>query len=534
MIAFDRLPFLGLLSSSRRTGCAGGALHERTMPALSPDGLADLAGLRALLPEAEVLRFRDAPVLALADDSRQAASGSVFFAVPGTRLDGAAFAAEAVGRGAVAVVAARPLPLPVPVFVVPDVRRAAARAAAAFYREPSRVVPVAGVTGTNGKTSTALLLARCLEEHFGKAGCLGTVGHRLGLSGGEPEIVLPAARTTPGPIAVQRLLRQMVDRGARALVVEASSHALDQGRVEAVAFKAAVFTNLSRDHLDYHGTMAAYAEAKARLFRGLAPGAIAVLPADDPAAEAMRAALPPGVRLSSWAFGRGRAGLRVRAELRGVDLEGTSLRLFVDGAEVPVRLPWIGRHAARNAVAAFTCAVELGVGPLRAAAALADAPPVPGRLERVGDRRAGFAVFVDYAHTPDALRAVLAALRPLAAGRLLLLFGCGGDRDRGKRPEMAAVAAAGADLVVLTNDNPRGEDPARILADIRAGIPPEAAGRFTEVPDRRRAIRKILGAARRGDVVLIAGKGHETGQEIAGRVLPFDDREEVGAWFRRN
>ncbi len=543
MLGFDRLAALGVLPTKggRRQGGPVPRSIEIPVPGSGTGpsgkvGLRDLEDLCAISNPVEVLRYRNRPVLGLTDDSREVRPGGVFFAVPGHAEDGAAFASEALGRGAVAIVASRPLPVPLPLLVVEDVRRTAGKAAAAFFGDPSRSMPVLGVTGTNGKTTTARLCALCLEEEYGNVGVLGTVAFHLGRDASGVAKVLPADRTTPGPIAVQSLLREMRDRGTRAAVLEVSSHALDQGRCDSVRFKVAIFTNLSRDHLDYHGTMEAYARAKARLFAGLGEDAVAVLPSDDPSAAAVFESLPSGVRLATWCLGR-RAGpgdLHVECEILSTDLRGSRLRLHVGGADIPLRLPLVGEHNVRNAVAAFTGAVALGIGPLRAAGALTLAPPVPGRLERMPTEGLGFEVLVDYAHSPDALAKVLASLRPLVPGRLLLVFGCGGDRDRGKRPRMGGIAARFADRIVLTNDNPRGEDPEAILRDILDGVPVPDRIRVDLCRDRRRAIRRALAEAREGDLVLIAGKGHEQGQEVDGRTIPFDDREEVRAWLQRN
>ncbi len=501
----------------------------------------DLDGLREVLAPAEVLRFRNEPIHGLADHGADVEPGDVFFAVPGTTVDGSRFATEAVGRGAVAVVADRPLPVVVPCWIVDDVRRAAGRVAAEFFRHPSRRMAVLGITGTNGKTTVSDLLRLCLEDDEHAVGSLGTISYNLGPSNGgdgKVDAVVPARTTTPGPIEMQRYLRCMADRGVGAVVLEASSHALDQGRTDAVEFDAAVFTNLTRDHLDYHGSMQAYAASKERLFGQLRPGALAVLPADDPTAVSMREAVPPGVRIATWELAGGKRALPagdvhvIGRVVRG-DLCATRLEIRTPEGSVDIALPLVGEHNARNALAAVACAVGLGIGSLRVADALTRARPVRGRLEPVNDHGRGIHLFVDYAHTPDALKKVLMSLRPLTGGRLRVLFGCGGERDEGKRPSMGRIAAQLADHVVVTHDNPRREDPERILQQIVAGaVEAEPSRAVVDVcADRRAAIAHILTRAGRGDTVVLAGKGHELGQTIGGRVLPFDDREEAELWL---
>jgi UDP-N-acetylmuramoyl-L-alanyl-D-glutamate--2,6-diaminopimelate ligase len=502
-----------------------------------------LADLVAAIGPSEVLRRRDCEVTGVADHSAAVEPGNVFFAVPGCRDDGARYAAQAIGRGAVAVVADRPLSLPVTCCVVPDVRRAASRAADRWFGSPSRQMTVVGVTGTNGKTTVAELIRICLEDDARPAGSLGTVEYRLGPTSGSKgdemgDVIVPSHNTTPGPIAIQSCLRQMLDRGARAAVLEVSSHALDQGRVEAIHFTAAVFTNLTQDHLDYHGTMERYAMAKARLFAALGRGAVAVLPAEGPGAAAMRAAVPAGLPLATWSLGKRRdslpdTGVHVRGEILAADARGTRLLATTRQGDVDFLLPLVGRHNVRNALAAMTCALSLGVGHLRAAGALGRARPVRGRLQRIDDRGRGFDVFVDYAHTPDALEQVLGSLRTMARGRLRVVFGCGGERDAKKRPIMGRIAAELADHVVLTWDNPRSEDPESILGQIVAGVRSagEHRAQVEVVPDRGRAIRRALESAEPGDVVVIAGKGHETGQQVGQAVLPFDDTRIAEEWL---
>jgi UDP-N-acetylmuramoyl-L-alanyl-D-glutamate--2,6-diaminopimelate ligase len=514
-------------------------------------GLRRLGELRSLLGDCDCLRFADLEVRGLSDDSRRVQPGDLFFAVPGLAHDGAQYAEDAVARGASAIVSCRPLPVPVPVLLVPDVRRAASVAAAAFYRHPSSRFPVIGITGTNGKTSTTELISLCMEDSLGPTGALGTVRYRLGpaLPGEEDEcpsgeFTLPATNTTPGPLQMQELLGQMRRRAVRGAVLEVSSHALDQGRVEAVQFAAAVLTNITQDHLDYHGDMQNYAAAKARLFAQLRPGAVAVLPYDDEISLRMLEVLAPGVRV----IGYGTRSLQssplaehlrehVRAEVLGSEAGKTRVRFDLPEGCTEITLPLIGEHNVRNALAALACAIGLGIGALHASDSLSRARPVDGRLELIGAERLPFQVFVDYAHTPDALEHVLRTCQGLGQGSLRVAFGCGGDRDRKKRAQMGAVARRYADHVVLTQDNPRSEDPEAIVQEILGGMKglhDDDAPSVEICHDRRRAIRHTLASARPGDIVLIAGKGHETGQVVGTRTLPFDDREEVRAWIERS
>lgn len=518
-------------------------------------GLHCLTELRELLGACEALRMQEAEITGICDDSREIEPGGVFFAVPGLANDGAGFAAQAVAQGACAVVSRRPLPVPVPVLLVEDVRRAASLAAAAFYGHPSSCMPVVGVTGTNGKTSTSELVALCLEDALGPVGVLGTVRYRLGrcLPGEEDvdasgERQVEASHTTPGPVALQRYLAEMRRRDVRAAILEISSHALDQGRAHAVQVQAAVFTNLSLDHLDYHGTMEEYASAKARLFAQLRPGSLAVLPYDDVVSLRMLKEIGPGVRVIGYGLGKvegqpleGLAHDYVRAEILEAGANSTRVRFCSPEGQTEVELPLIGSHNVRNALAALSCAIGLDIGPLHASDSLSRARPVAGRLEELG-RDAGhgrsilpFRVFVDYAHTPDALERVLVACRQLCTGKLRLVFGCGGDRDRNKRPKMGTIARNYADHVVVTQDNPRGEEPTEIVEQILSGmqdLQAEDAPCVEICHDRARAIRHALSQAQAGDLVLIAGKGHETGQVIGQCVLAFDDREEVRKWLR--
>jgi UDP-N-acetylmuramoyl-L-alanyl-D-glutamate--2,6-diaminopimelate ligase len=379
---------------------------------------------------------------------------------------------------------------------------------------------VVGITGTNGKTTVAHLIRACLQSDRRHVGLLGTIAYEFG---GRR---LPATTTTPDPVRIQGYLREMADRFASACVMEVSSHALDQDRVRGVRFSTAVFTNLTQDHLDYHGTMAQYGAAKARLFAGLQPGATAVLNLDDRASALMAEALPSGVRTIGY-------GLHPRAEVRAEDLrpgpDGTRFELLMPHGRVELFFRLVGMHNVQNALAAAAAALSLGVSELTVASALEDARPVPGRLELVEaplGGPAGVRVFVDYAHTPDALEQVCSCLGALSEKRLIVVFGCGGDRDRSKRAPMAAAVARHADVGYLTSDNPRSEDPEAILSDMERGLG-SASGTFYRVADRAEAIRCAVAEAQEGDVVLLAGKGHETYQILRDSVVPFDDRQEA-------
>jgi UDP-N-acetylmuramoyl-L-alanyl-D-glutamate--2,6-diaminopimelate ligase len=447
----------------------------------------------------------DVEITGLAYDSRQAAPGTLFFCVSGFQRDGHEFAPEAVQAGAAALVVERPLGLGVPEIVVPDVRAAMAPAAARFHGDPTARLRVAGITGTNGKTTTAWLVRHLLESAGTSTGLLGTV---TSVVGGREE---PVARTTPEAIDLQATFAGMLEAGDVACAMEVSSHALALHRADAIHFAVAVYTNLSRDHLDFHPTMEDYFLAKRRLFEQR-PGA-SVLNADDEYGRRLAGELDRAVTF----------GLQAEAEWRAVDvtsgLGGSTYRVIAPGGEASVRSPLPGRFNVYNALGALAAADALGVGLEEGAAALEGFRAVPGRFEPV-DEGQDFAVLVDYAHTPDSLENVLRAARELTDGRVIAVFGAGGDRDRGKRPLMGEIAARLADEVIVTSDNPRSEDPEAIIAEIAEGT----GGRARTEVDRRAAIARAVALAGAGDVVVVAGKGHEQGQEFEdGRKLPFDD-----------
>ncbi len=460
---------------------------------------------------------RDVDVRGLACDSRRVQPGSLYFALPGEKLDGARFIDAAVAAGAVAVLSDRaPERADVAWLRTKDPRRAMAALAAAFHGHPSRSLRVAGVTGTNGKTTTAFLLHHLIKASRGRAGLIGTVVYDDGLARRQ------ASHTTPESIDLQDWLARMAEHGCGGVAMEVSSHALVQHRTDGIAFDAAIFTNLTQDHLDFHGSMDAYFEAKARLFDQIVSQPdkkpAAIINIDDTAGRRLVNRI--GSRARVVRFGLG-SSADYRASSVRFDATGTRYQLEVGQRKMLVRLPLIGRFNVLNSLAALAGATACDLNLREAVANLAQAPQVPGRLESVAGKRA-FRVFVDYAHTPDALENALATLRELAPRRLIAVFGCGGDRDAGKRPLMGAVAARLADLSILTSDNPRSEDPGAIIKDIKAGFTSAA---HEVIEDRRAAIGRAIDLAQDGDSILIAGKGHEDYQIIGDRTIAFDDRQ---------
>ncbi|MCU0312920.1 MAG: UDP-N-acetylmuramoyl-L-alanyl-D-glutamate--2,6-diaminopimelate ligase [Solirubrobacteraceae bacterium] len=450
----------------------------------------------------------DVEIARLAYDDREAGPGTLFFCVPGFTRDGHDFAPGAVARGAAALVVQRPLGLGVPEVLVADVRAAMAPAAARLHGDPTARLRMAGITGTNGKTTTAFLTRSLLEAAGLRTGLLGTVEQVVG------GVAQPAVRTTPEAIDLQATFARMLEAGDAACVMEVSSHALALHRADAVHWDAAVFTNLTQDHLDFHPTMSDYFHAKRRLFTAGPRVRIAVV--DDPYGRRLAGEFPGtvGVGIDS-------EDAALRAHDLRADAAGTTFAL--DGRDWRVPLP--GRFNVLNALCAIAVAralSEAGDDLLREA--LAGAARAPGRFEPV-EAGQDFTVLVDYAHTPDSLALALHAARELTAGRVLVVFGCGGDRDRGKRPQMGAIAAGASDVAIVTSDNPRSEDPAAIIAQVLGGVPADAPAQVEAIEDRADAIAAALGRAAPGDVVLIAGKGHEQGQDAGGRVLPFDDAQ---------
>ena len=488
------------------------------MSCLCPADLMTVEDLRFLIgarpPAGD--RDRNIQVTGLTCDSRQVAPGDMFVAVPGLETDGRRFIASALSKGAVAVLGSDLsgfMPPGVPFLDVEDVRTAMARAAAAVYGHPSREMTLTGVTGTNGKTTTAYLI-RALQTQGGrKCGLIGTVEYIVGAS---PQ---PAARTTPESADIQRYLRTMRNNGLDAAVLEVSSHALVLKRVEACSFDVGVFTNLSPEHLDFHGSMEDYFQAKRLLFDRHVENGTAVINLDD-AYGARLAALLKGRRLLTYGFS---PGADIRPEELESDARGLRFRFCHPSGSFRVESRLVGCYNVSNLLAAGAAALATGITTQEIAEGLMEMTHVPGRLEAV-EAGQDYRVFVDYAHTEDALERVIEASRGFTQGRLITVFGCGGDRDRGKRPQMGSVATWGSDYVIVTTDNPRGEDPEQIFSDIRSGI---SRFNYLIIADRRKAIRHAVMMASAGDVVLIAGKGHEDYQEIRGERFQFSDREEA-------
>jgi UDP-N-acetylmuramoyl-L-alanyl-D-glutamate--2,6-diaminopimelate ligase len=468
---------------------------------------------------ARTLNAAPADITDLAYDARRVGPGALFFCVPGFKADGHDFAPEAVARGAAALVVERPLDVALPQLVVGDVRQAMALAADAFFGHPTRELEVTGVTGTNGKTTTAFLVYSILSAAERRPGLLGTVECRVG---GERR---PVARTTPEAIDLQRTFAEMLAAGDRSCALEATSHASELRRLLGVRFSALVFTNLSQDHLDFHGTLERYFDAKRRLF--VEPDVDGRL-----AAAAVNVGDPYGQRLAGELGALGAPfvtfALEGDADVRADDLELSAAGARFTAAGIPLETRLRGRFNVENVLAAVAAARLLEIEDDAIAAGVERLTGVPGRFEAV-DEGQPFTVLVDYAHTPEALANVLAEARRITSAGLVCVFGCGGDRDRAKRPVMGERATTLADRVVVTSDNPRSEDPRAIIDEILAGT----KGEVTVEPDRAAAIRLALERAEAGDVVVIAGKGHEQGQEFADGTIPFDDREVARETLRR-
>ena len=473
-----------------------GALREARLLVDAPPSLPEITGLTA--------------------DSRRLAAGMLFCAVKGSAQDGHGFVAAALERGAAAALVETRQAVAIPQVIVSDGRRAAAVAAEAWFDFPARKLDLVGITGTNGKT-TSVILARHVLQALQPTASIGTLGAFD--PAGQPVPSEAGSLTTPGSIELQATLAALVERGARGAAMEVSSHSLDQGRVDGLRFHAAVFTNLTRDHLDYHKTLDAYFRAKARLLDYLASDGLEVVNGDDPAWQRLRRR---GRRITF-----GERGGDVVARRITTDAQGARFELVTPVGAAEVRLPLLGRFNVTNALGVAACAWGLGLQPDEIAARLGNAPQVPGRMERLATKPA--VVLRDYAHTPDALQRALETLRPLTTGKLIVVFGAGGDRDRGKRAPMGELAARLADLAIVTSDNPRTEDPEQIVQEIEAGMHGKAHERIV---DRRRAIARALEQAASGDTVLLAGKGHETYQVIGATKHPFDERvivRELGA-----
>ncbi len=498
--------------------------------------------LAALPPELAPLSRPsvDPGIRGITTDSRAVAPGDLFVALRGANADGHDYLAQAAALGAVALLVEAPRDgaLP-PAAVVADTRRALAPIAVRFFGDPASELTLVGVTGTNGKTSTTFLTESILSAAGRSTGLIGTVEVRYA---GERQRAL---NTTPESLELQRLLRDMRTRGVGAAVMEVSSHGLALGRVTGCRFDAAALTNVTQDHLDFHGNMEAYAEAKALLFRShLKPGGVGVINLDDPRAELFLAATREGGARTLGVTRRTEIAADVRVESAEISLQGIRARLALPSGALDVALPLVGDFNVENLIVAVGIAVGLGIAPDVIARGVATCPQVPGRMERVATGGAQApVVLVDYAHTPDAVEKVLRTVRTLTQGRLFAVFGCGGDRDRSKRPRMAEAVARHADRAVLTSDNPRTEDPRAILAEVEQGLTglrrvepaglADAEQSYAALLDRREAIELAIRSARPGDTVVIAGKGHEDYQIIGRERLPFDDREEARRALRR-
>jgi len=485
-----------------------------------------ISGLRKVTPSGPL----DLEINAITADSRTAGEGELFAAIRGTSLDGHKFIPEVITAGVSAILAETAPPTDFPSSVawlhVPDTRAALAELALAFSDNPSADLKLAGVTGTNGKTTIAFLIHHVMKTEWHRAGLLGTIFVDDG------ETRTPAKHTTPGSIELNGILGTFRDNACRGAVMEVSSHGIHQKRVHAIAFDAAVFTNLTQDHLDYHGTMEKYMDAKASWFRALASNPrgkkpVAVINTDDARGNELAKELDGEMPVIRYGFNVN-CDFRANNFMQGRD--GMNFELAVKGRTYLVRSALIGRFNAYNLLAAIAASAACGIKPRQSVAALSDSPQVPGRMENVGNA-GGTTVFVDYAHTPDALENACRTLKELDPRRLITVFGCGGDRDKGKRPLMAAAAARFSDGLVITSDNPRSEDPEAIIQDIVKGLPKKC--NHLAVTDRAEAIETALNNSLSGDIVLIAGKGHEAYQQFADRSIDFDDRKRADLALRK-
>ena len=474
--------------------------------------------LAAAIPIRQVTGSLDRNVESIAYDSRRVQRNGLFVALRGEKTDGHQFIDQAIERGASVIVTEREEKQPrVTSLVVENTRTALADLAAVFYGFPATRLKMAAVTGTNGKTTTTFLIKHICEKAGLHCGLIGTVRYEIG------ERILPAVRTTPESLDLQELLAQIANAGCRAAAMEVSSHALAQERTRGLEWDVAVFTNLTQDHLDFHGTMENYFESKAKLFTELAQQKkkqkpVAIINIDDRYGAQLLGKIDKNISVTTFGMG---ARADFRASNYRTEFGGTSYQLDARGKSYLVRVPLIGRFNVANSLAALAAANALGLSLREAILSLGKSPQVPGRLEAVPAKRQ-FQVFVDYAHTPDALLNVLKTLRELTPARLIVVFGCGGDRDRQKRPLMAEAVDRNADFAIITSDNPRKEDPNAIIAEVEKGF---RSNRYEKVPDRAEAIKRAIELAQPRDIVLIAGKGHENYQEFADHTVPFDDMQ---------
>jgi UDP-N-acetylmuramoyl-L-alanyl-D-glutamate--2,6-diaminopimelate ligase len=487
-----------------------------------------LRDLISCLSRVTVAGSLDSEISALTASSREVEAGTLFAAIRGTSIDGHKFINEAIAAGATAILAEIAPPLDFSADAtwlhVPDSREAIAALASHFFENPSKDLALAGVTGTNGKTTTTFLIHHVMKSAWHRAGLLGTIITDDG------ETVTPAKHTTPGSLELSRLLSNMRDNGCRGAALEVSSHGIHQKRVASIGFDAAVFTNLTQDHLDYHGTIESYFKAKADWFHSLAANPcgkkpVAVINFDDAYGVDLANQLEGKLPIIKFGFG---VHCDFRANNLRMSARGMEFELTAKGKSFLVRTPLIGRFNVYNLLAAIAACSACGIRPRDAVALLAESPQVPGRMQNVGNT-GGTTVFIDYAHTPDALENACRTIRELSPRSLITVFGCGGDRDKGKRPLMAEAAARHSDVLIITSDNPRSEDPLEIIKEIEAGVGNKT---FRSIPDRAEAIDFAIQAARSGDIVLIAGKGHETTQQFAEHTIDFDDRKHASKALR--
>ena len=465
----------------------------------------------------------DIPIEGIECDSRRIRDRFLFVAIRGAKLDGCLYLKEAMDKGAAALVVetGRGVLGKLPCIEVSDTRIAAAKLAAAFYQNPSKKMKTIGITGTNGKTTSSYFLEHFLLKENKKVGVIGTVNYRM------PGKSIPAVETTPGPLRIQAILSDMARAGCQVAVMEVSSHALDQKRIYGVHFERALFTNLTQDHLDYHKTMEAYFEAKLRLFSGLSKNETSVINADDPWAQRLQKKIVSNVLTY---------GITHEAAVRALDIryetDKTLFKIGYSGKKYDVVSPLIGRHNVYNVLGAIATGISMGISPESLAGHVCSFGGVPGRMETI-DCGQDFAVIVDFAHTPDGLENVLSSLMPYKKKRLVSIFGCGGDRDKTKRPLMGRIASRYCDFIYVTSDNPRSEDPAQIAKDICVGFPGNF-DRFSIEIDRSVAIKKAIQSAGKDDIILLAGKGHEETQVLGNKSVPFSDRTEARRALREN
>ena len=459
--------------------------------------------------------FQDIEIVGITNDSRRVKPGYLFVAIKGHKINGHCFIEKSLKNGAVAIVSEKLYShnKRIPQIIVPSSRRALSRLSCSFYGNPSQKINVIGITGTNGKTTTAFLIKSIIESEGFDTGLIGTICYQIGRKR------LPAQETTPESVELQRFVAEMVASGMQFAVMEVSSHSLVQHRVEDISFKTAVFTNISSEHLDYHETITDYVDAKAKLFESLKSSSFAILNADD---EQSRHFAGKTKAQIVW-YGI-KKNADVKARIYNESIDDTIIRLTYSGMETEITIPFIGLHNVYNVLASAAGAISLGFGLKAVKKGIENAPIIPGRLEKVPCKQ-GVLVFVDYAHTPHALQVVLCTLKKLTKGRVILVFGCGGDRDKKKRAMMGTIADINSDIFWITNDNPRSENPISIIGDIKTGI---SSGKVFHIQtDREKAIRAAIVEAKEGDIVLIAGKGHEQGQIFRDKVMPFDDKNVI-------